>query len=230
MTPPNLTKLHQGFEKVPSYPGQGAKKGGAGLWRLTAHAVLHGVLSTTRYRKASKRKVNRRTGRPAPKRQASGRKGGQATRDASVRNRMQQARLRQATSAPNQHLGYRQYNRDSHYGSPYSYASSASPPASNMVSTPEFYPQDMFRDNSIPPMPFVTQAQSLAPAFPVGHGPVRSAIGQYELGHINPTAGLFRSFDTDSSPYLSVTTPEMTDDSFGSFYMTPCSREQSVQA
>ena len=215
-----------------SSPGQSAKKGGAGLWRLTPFAVVHGVISTTRFRKQpTKRQVNQRNGHPAPKRQASGRKGGQATRDASVRNRIQHARSKQATSAPNHRLGYQQYKIES---SPYSYASSASSPLFNAVSTPNppfahLYPQDMVRERSIPPT-LISQAQPFAPTYSTSQGSVRPAIGQYELGHINPNAGLFRAYDTDNSSYLSVTTPELTDGSLESFYWAPSSREQSVQA
>lgn len=63
---------------------QGAKKGS--LWRLSDDAMMRGnVISTTRYRKDPKRKPERR-GHPAPKRQISGARGGQATRAAIRRN------------------------------------------------------------------------------------------------------------------------------------------------
>lgn len=83
--------MNAAFERVPLSQTQGVKKGS--LWRLTPHALRDGVISTTRYRKDPKRKPERRSS-PALKRQMSGAKGGQATRNAT---RRQQA-LREAQS------------------------------------------------------------------------------------------------------------------------------------
>ncbi|KAK6438445.1 hypothetical protein LTR95_005361 [Oleoguttula sp. CCFEE 5521] len=89
--------MNAAFERVPASSLQSpstfatAPKRGS-LWRLTAHALAEGVISTTRYRKHPKRKPERRS-IPAPKRQQSGAKGGQATREASARRRAMQARL-----------------------------------------------------------------------------------------------------------------------------------------
>ena len=47
--------------------------------------------------------------------------------------------------------------------------------------------------------------------------------------HDPTNVGLFRHYEPVSSPF-SITTPEMTEDSNGSCYCTPSSREQSVQA
>nr|OQO24071.1 hypothetical protein B0A51_09624 [Rachicladosporium sp. CCFEE 5018] len=89
--------MNAAFERVsasslqsPSASATAPKRGS--LWRLTAHALAEGVISTTRYRKNPKRKPERRS-IPAPKRQQSGAKGGQATREASARRRAMQARL-----------------------------------------------------------------------------------------------------------------------------------------
>lgn len=80
-----------------------AKKGS--LWRLTPQALQEGVISTTRYRKESKRKSERRSS-PALKRQISGAKGGQATRAAAHHRRLVQARLNSMQrSARNQRTG-----------------------------------------------------------------------------------------------------------------------------
>lgn len=99
------------------------KKGS--LWRLTPHALRDGVISTTRYRKDPKRKPERRSS-PALKRQMSGAKGGQATRNAT---RRQQA-LREAQSfhtLPSKlRLVHRQRRQESEYigGLPYQASSS----------------------------------------------------------------------------------------------------------
>jgi len=80
------------------------KKGS--LWRLTPLALRDGVISTTRYRKDPKRKPERRSF-PALKRQISGAKGGQATRNAT---RRQQA-LREVRSFPKLSSRSRQLHR-----------------------------------------------------------------------------------------------------------------------
>lgn len=80
----------QAFERVTASALHGPKKGS--LWRLTDKALREGhVISTTRYRKDPKRKPERKSP-PALKRQKSGAKGGQATRAASVRKRLEKAR------------------------------------------------------------------------------------------------------------------------------------------
>lgn len=50
------------------------------MWRLTEKALREGVKSTTRYRSKQPNKRGNRTQQPQPQRQASGAKGGQATR------------------------------------------------------------------------------------------------------------------------------------------------------
>ncbi|EMC99522.1 hypothetical protein BAUCODRAFT_339570 [Baudoinia panamericana UAMH 10762] len=93
--------MNAAFEKAPPNPLHSSKKGS--LWRLTSHAVENGVISTTRYRLPSKLKSIRR-GAPAIKRQISGAKGGQATRN-TLRH---QRALREARSFPSMH---RQHQR-----------------------------------------------------------------------------------------------------------------------
>ncbi|KAF2773352.1 hypothetical protein EJ03DRAFT_371279 [Teratosphaeria nubilosa] len=99
--------MNAAFERVPPSQVHGVKKGS--LWRLTPHALREGVISTTRYRKDPKRKSDRR-GSPALKRQISGAKGGQATRNAT---RRQQA-LREMRSFPTLANRHNQLRRNHH--------------------------------------------------------------------------------------------------------------------
>jgi hypothetical protein len=109
---------YQAFQRVPPQESQGAKKGS--LWRLTPAALRDGVISTTRYRKETKHKTPRRAV-PALKRQLSGAKGGQATRNAQRRQQM----LREARSVPNMHARNRAGHGLMHYHSPNVYNSHA---------------------------------------------------------------------------------------------------------
>ncbi|CAD0085172.1 unnamed protein product [Aureobasidium vineae] len=68
-------------------PNQEAGTKKTSYWRLTKHAVEHGISSTTRYRKDSKRKTQRNPN-PAPIRVQAGAKGGQATRRSVRRQQM----------------------------------------------------------------------------------------------------------------------------------------------
>jgi hypothetical protein len=83
----------QAFERVPP-PNQEAGTKKTSYWRLTQHAVQHGIRSTTRYRKDSKRKTQRNPN-PALIRVQAGAKGGQATRRSVRRQQMA------ASSPPN---------------------------------------------------------------------------------------------------------------------------------
>jgi hypothetical protein len=91
----SCANMMQAFERVPA-PNQEAGTKKTSYWRLTKHAVEHGISSTTRYRKDSKRKTQRNPN-PAPIRVQAGAKGGQATRR-SVR------RQQRAASSLNSHI------------------------------------------------------------------------------------------------------------------------------
>jgi len=88
----------QAFERVPP-PNQEAGTKKTSYWRLTKHAVEHGISSTTRYRKDSKRKTQRNPN-PAPIRVQAGAKGGQATRRSVRRQQMAASSLNSHTSSP----------------------------------------------------------------------------------------------------------------------------------
>lgn len=60
------------------------------MWRLTDQAILEGVKSTTRYRSKQPNKRGPRNHQPQPQRQASGAKGGKASRRSA---RMRSARM-----------------------------------------------------------------------------------------------------------------------------------------
>ena len=68
------------------------------MWRLTESAIREGVKSTTRYRSKIPNKRGCRSQNPAPQRQASGAKGGQAARKAARLRRSE--RLRDSRSVP----------------------------------------------------------------------------------------------------------------------------------
>lgn len=88
----------QAFERVPA-PNQEAGTKKTSYWRLTKHAVEHGISSTTRYRKDSKRKTQRNPN-PAPIRVQAGAKGGQATRRSVRRQQRAASALIDQTSSP----------------------------------------------------------------------------------------------------------------------------------
>lgn len=76
----------QAFEKV-DQPSEESRKGF--MWRLTPEAIHSGVKSTTRYRSKQPSKRSNRTAQPQPQRQASGSKGGHASRrSANLRRRV----------------------------------------------------------------------------------------------------------------------------------------------
>ncbi|KAH7377382.1 hypothetical protein BKA66DRAFT_422378 [Pyrenochaeta sp. MPI-SDFR-AT-0127] len=72
--------MNGAFEKV-DQPCEDSRKGF--MWRLTEEAIREGVKSTTRYRSKQPNKRAHRTAHPQPQRQASGAKGGQASRRAT---------------------------------------------------------------------------------------------------------------------------------------------------
>jgi hypothetical protein len=99
---PTLANTMQAFERVPP-PNQDAGTKKTSYWRLSKHAVEHGISSTTRYRKDSKRKTQRKTQRnpnPAPIRVQAGAKGGQATRRSVRRQQMAASSLNGTTPSP----------------------------------------------------------------------------------------------------------------------------------
>ncbi|PIB03126.1 Fork-head transcriptional regulator 2 [Cercospora beticola] len=125
--------MNAAFQRVTDRPNS-TKKGS--LWRLTDEALRGGVISTTRYRKDPKRKPERRA-TPAPNRQASGAKGGQATRDAS-RLRQQQQRLH-GMHGPPRHIRYGERRYHGHPPPGYSPYSVHSTPHSPQT-MPHFLP------------------------------------------------------------------------------------------
>jgi hypothetical protein len=62
------------------------------MWRLTEEAIREGVKSTTRYRSKLPNKRHYRSVNPAPQRQASGAKGGQAAKKSSRLRRSERSR------------------------------------------------------------------------------------------------------------------------------------------
>ncbi|OCK83386.1 hypothetical protein K432DRAFT_274273, partial [Lepidopterella palustris CBS 459.81] len=88
--------MNGAFEKVDQPDGEEAKKGF--MWRLTESAIREGVKSTTRYRSKMPNKRGCRSHNPAPQRQASGAKGGQAARKTARLRRSE--RLRDSRSVP----------------------------------------------------------------------------------------------------------------------------------
>lgn len=104
--------LFKAFQRVPHSTATSSthlpKKGS--LWHLTDEALRTGVISTTRYRKDPKRKLDTRRAAPALNRQTSGAKGGRATRDATrARQRERERRAKfdewRSTSPPGTGVG-----------------------------------------------------------------------------------------------------------------------------
>ncbi|KAL8785167.1 MAG: hypothetical protein Q9213_003513 [Squamulea squamosa] len=74
--------MNGGFKKVDQdLPTDDAKRGF--IWVLEPAALVHGVKSTTRYRKSGSNKRVAKSGHPAPERQRSGARGGKAARNAA---------------------------------------------------------------------------------------------------------------------------------------------------
>ncbi|SMR41429.1 unnamed protein product [Zymoseptoria tritici ST99CH_1E4] len=191
--------MNAAFQKVP-----GVKKGS--LWRLTDDALKRGVISTTRYRKDPKRKIERRSATPAPKRQESGRKGGRATRDAT--RMRQQHRNAHSVPAPYRR-SERNYNGQTY--SPYSAHSNSASPAMQSSSPhtsspyvvgldePASYPVAMSVGQTPPTqMQVMYDNQSKAPA------PMQS----YEFLPIDYShGGFFGTSDPELGGHLDPNTP-----------------------
>lgn len=185
--------MNAAFEKVPTGKDQGVKK--SSLWGLTPHAVSNGVISTTRYRKDPKRKPKKRS-TPAAKRQISGKKGGQATRAASRR----QKALRGVGSFPNLdatrgHHGY-QTGPFSGYYTPTSMHSALPSPQEAMFhppAPPSPYCFDF--DDQAAAMPFPSPQTPSQMQLMYG-GNMKPAVQDFEFGHIDLTqGGLFGNHD-----------------------------------
>lgn len=185
---------------------------------MTDDALTRGVISTTRYRKETKRKHEHRIGGPAPKRQNAGSKGGQATRDSSRRNRQiyQRSKFNQATSAPAQRNPH-QYYHDNRLATPLALASTASSPAMDSISmldTPLAHQFQHDRFSSVPPVPMQFQYfTSMPPSTPMHMmtgSPVFPAIRDWEFADIDPTNG---ERIADPERWYPGSTPGLTSDS-----------------
>lgn len=138
----------QAFQRVPHSATSGPKKGS--LWRLTDDALRMGVISTTRYRKDPKRKSDRRSATPALNRQASGARGGRATRDAT---RLRQQHRNGGLPANNRFRRSERNHNTSQF-SPYSMHSNSPspgmPPTSPHGPSPYFVDLDVDEPSAYP--------------------------------------------------------------------------------
>lgn len=131
------------FEKV-DMPEDSMTKGF--MWRLSPTALREGVKSTTRYRTKAKRSSNR--SQPLPQRQASGAKGGNASRRATNSRRAQHARELShhgPTSGPRSgpYNGYSSdFREETPYSSPSSCPSRSDSPYSHISYSPYNMPED----------------------------------------------------------------------------------------
>ncbi|KAK4543348.1 hypothetical protein LTR36_005707 [Oleoguttula mirabilis] len=216
--------MNAAFERVPPSQSQGVKKGS--LWRLTPSALRDGVISTTRYRKDPKRKPERRSS-PALKRQISGAKGGQATRNAT---RRQQA-LREARSFPSLSGRPRHLRHQRRHGpgflSPMSYHSHQASPQPHMLPhNPPASPYFLDIEETVP-MPMSApqtppQVQLMYDAQP------KSALSDFNFGHINFTnGGLIGDHDdfVPDTPSLATEASFMSEDGMQSLMSHNASRE-----
>jgi hypothetical protein len=100
------------------------------MWRLTEEAIRDGVKSTTRYRSKQPNKRGHRSHHPLPQRQASGAKGGQASR--------RSARMRRGNQMPSG-----SYRSEPYRSIPARYESFAAddfvPPTSFVPNTASYY-------------------------------------------------------------------------------------------
>ncbi|KAK4987832.1 hypothetical protein LTR66_007497 [Elasticomyces elasticus] len=152
---------------------QGEKNSGdkrVSLWRLTEDAVKNGVQSTTRYRRDPKRRAQR-SGTPAPQRQRSGAKGGEATRRAASRLKAQ-SRARRSIGSP--HTQPHRRHRQLH--DPYPLSSwpsrAAAPPAPSQSQSPT--PNNAI---AVPAMPyFLSITTPSAPASLTATSPAPDAF------------------------------------------------------
>lgn len=103
------------------------------MWRLTEEAIREGVKSTTRYRSKQPNKRSQRSGTPWPQRQASGQKGGNASK--------RSAKLRRSQRGHNAYATYR--------SSPYMYSRSV--PADSEQSFMKPYTVDIGYSHSSSP-------------------------------------------------------------------------------
>ncbi|KAI6859280.1 hypothetical protein KC323_g6659 [Hortaea werneckii] len=216
--------MNAAFEKVQQGSSPGTKTGA--LWRLTPSALNNGVISTTRYRKDPKRKPERRSS-PALKRQISGAKGGQATRNAT---RRQQA-LREARSLP--HLQARQrYLRThrqhgpvqsplpffSHQGTPQPYTRTTHSPES---------PYFIDAEEAVQPMPTSTPQTPPQMRMMYDTQP-KAAISDFNFGHIDFTSGgLIGNHDdfAPDTPSLATEASYMSEEGMQSLMSHNASRE-----
>lgn len=195
------------------------------MWRLTPDAALNGVLSTTRYRKETKRKSTNHNRTPAKQRQDAGAKGGQATRA--------QARLRARGAAPtstpsfgdrvqkSQYHGHQRSYADQ-YGHRFPSSLSVSPMLASSSATsspmtpapPMLFPQDgfpcgnfrlLFNPSQAMVLPHLraqtTQSESTTAGWDAG----------FNYDTCNPrSVSMEPSQETASTTWM--TTPEMTED------------------
>ena len=220
-----MLTLIQAFERVTPRDTQGVKKGS--LWRLTPAALRDGVISTTRYRKDPKHKPMKRA-TPALKRQISGAKGGQATRNAQRR----QQQLREARSHPN--LSSRQRHNLRH-PQPYSPGVSSplqffghhqAPQHPFMPTPPSPYFVDV--DNDLSPMP---RSAPLTP--PRVHmmydTQPKPMLSDFNFGHIDFTNGGIIGGEHDDftpdTPSLASEASYMSEDGMQSLMSHNASRE-----
>lgn len=175
--------VYQAFQRVTDRSSS-SKKGS--LWRLTDDALRDGVISTTRYRKDPKRKPERRAV-PALNRQASGAKGGRATRDASRRRaRPQYSPYSVSRSTP-----------QSPFGHPYPPAIGGLPMAMSEPTSP------FFSINPSSPYPGYHQATPedfLAPP---------SKVTSFEMMPLSSGDGFFGDQDGEMD---ATVTPSLTED------------------
>ncbi|KAF2095391.1 hypothetical protein NA57DRAFT_79120 [Rhizodiscina lignyota] len=189
--------MNKAFEKTTS--DSKSKKGGKNTWRLVPEFIECGPESTTRYRRKDPTfKRPRKSMHPAPQRQASGAKGGQAARKAAEQRRSM--RLREAQTTQLQEMRafdaplYNHSPRmagDQCHGLPY-YAHSPQP-SSEPHSAFASYPSSPYFtcSPSIPQGFSFAQAPATAPksdpfALPQAHGlPQEQLRSQYHFQQID---------------------------------------------
>lgn len=167
------------------------------MWRLTDEAIRDGVKSTTRYRSKQPNKRGHRTQHPQPQRQASGAKGGQASR--------RSANLRRSKRQNEQYSGDSYISRSVPVAFDPSYNTEAPmqyPPSQYYGSEVDFgYPSKDGRNNFGGPL-MPNGLGLFSHARPYAGSPISQGLSigasAYVLGH-SPSEPLFTNSPTPST-------------------------------
>jgi hypothetical protein len=204
--------MNGAFEKV-DQPCEESKKGF--MWRLTEEAIREGVKSTTRYRSKLPNKRNYRSANPAPQRQASGAKGGQAAKKAAARLRRSERLKDDRGVRTEQHMA-RSVPDYGFFDSQPSTDLSLSYPASPYFGSEVDFPQGIKQEDLGSAWGSSSEFVSERPTSDASHH--LFCPDQAYMLPCSPTEPLFYS---DSSPPDSADEPRTPPEPMGDYYVDP---------